>query len=144
MTLQNGSGAEPVDDARLVLVAPPPRCGETWGTSAARICGEIARFTGRRPGEDQLRFFCEMHRPRASWEISGQQAYRRVCLTVQVYIGATEHSSSSGLGEAYDAVARSLSRLGAHTNIVAVTAETVKASFPLVRGDKRMARVRAE
>lgn len=130
----------PVNESRLFMVAPPLRCCARLESRPDELCGCLAHW--RTPVADQRidRVWCDQHKNPGDQVIAGELPFRRVVLTVQVYLAGTDERAPVAQNEAYDMLERQVRRLGGVLNLVDATSEIGRGTFLPRRGALRAAR----
>lgn len=130
----------PVDESRLFLVAPPLRCCARLESRPEELCGCLAHWRSPAADEPIVRVWCDQHRKPGDEAIGGELRFRRVVLTVQVYLAGVDDGGKVAQAEAYDMLERQVRRLGGVLNLLEATSEIGRGTFLPRRGTLRTAK----
>lgn len=128
-------------EPRLFGVAPALRCCHVRETDPLVFCGHLAQWRGARLPTGAIGFYCDEHRASSDQAIAGEELFRRVCLTVQVFVAAATDRPYVAEGEALELLIQEARRFGGVVNLVAASSEVGRGVFQQPTGKLRMARV---
>lgn len=116
-------------------VAETLRCGELGEAPASLPCGKPATAQRAGDGDDEPRYVCAVHARPTDRPIPADRVYRRVSLTVQIFLPGACVGAGPAEWEASDRVYHALRSVGALVSLIECRSALVRYVAPVAPQD---------
>jgi hypothetical protein len=132
-----------MSDIPTFLVRPPLRCFAWVTDPTTRICGQLAQWSGRRPGDERLQFFCASHSQAGDEPIADDAVFPLVTVTLEVLFSGVSYRQAIAHAEALGQLEQLVAGAGGLINLQACRSVTGRGAPQAPIGRQRPGRPRA-